>query len=127
MAINAVSTGTTGMEIGTKSALGTQKQEGGSSETIKQVIEKEIKISSEKKGADELKQELKRLTDSLNKEMDPLGTSVRFGFDDKIEEMYVSVIDSKSNRVLRKIPSDEAIRLMAKMREITGMLFDKKA
>jgi len=58
--------------------------------------------------------------------MDTLNTTIRFGFDDKTDEMYVSVIDTKDNKVIRQIPSEEAMKLAAKMRELVGMLFDEK-
>ena len=80
------------------------------------------KISDEK----EIKKKLQEITDQLNKEMDTLNTTIRFGFDDKTDEMYVSVVDTKDNRVIRQIPSEEAMRLVAKMRELVGMLFDEK-
>ncbi len=83
---------------------------------------------TDKKITDEkLKQELTRLTERLNVEMNPLNLSVRFGYNDKIGEMFVSVFEKDSNKLLRKFPTDEAIDLMAKMREINGIIFDKKA
>jgi len=86
--------------------------------------EKEInKTSDDEK---EIKKKLQEITEQLNKEMDTLNTTIRFGFDDKIDEMYVSVIDTKDNKVIRQIPSEEAMRLAAKMRELVGMLFDEK-
>ena len=102
----------------------------------KHIIEKERvehiqKQEVSKKETDHTKQEkikekLKSLTEKLNKEMEPLNTSVKFGFDEKVDEMVVNVIDTKTDKVIRKIPSDEALKLMAKMREIVGMLFDTK-
>ena len=81
---------------------------------------------ADKTETEKLKKELQDITDKLNKEMDPLKTSIRFGFDDKINELYISVIDTSNNQVIRKIPSEEAMRLAAKMRELVGMIFDKK-
>ena len=75
---------------------------------------------------EKLKKQLQEITDKLNKEMNPLKTSIRFGFDDSVEELYISVIDTSSNQEIRKIPSEEAMRLAAKMRELVGMIFDKK-
>ncbi len=83
---------------------------------------------TDKKVTDEkLKQELIKLTERLNVEMNPLNLRVRFGYNDKIGEMFVSVFEKDSNRLLRKFPTDEAVDLMAKMREINGIIFDKKA
>ena len=36
------------------------------------------------------------------------------------------VIDMKNNKVIREYPPKEALELMEKMREIVGLLFDKK-
>ncbi len=85
-----------------------------------------LRQTEEKSDQKKLKKELQEITDKLNKEMDPLKTSIRFGFNDKVNELYISVIDTSNNQVIRKIPSEEAMRLAAKMRELVGMLFDKK-
>ena len=102
----------------------------------KHIIEKEIVENAQKEKSskeeidhtkqEEIKEKLKSLTEKLNKEMEPLNTSVKFGFDDKVDEMVVNVMDTKTDKVIRKIPSDEALKLMAKMREVVGMLFDTK-
>ena len=72
------------------------------------------------------KEELQRLTEQLNKEMQPLNPDIKFSFNDKIEELVVNVVDKKTDRIIRKIPSDEALRIMEKMRELVGALFDDK-
>lgn len=74
-----------------------------------------------------LRAQLSELTTELNKQMNPLDLNVKFGFSDKIDEMTVSVYEKSSDTLIRKIPSDEAIALMSKMKEIIGMIFDKKA
>jgi flagellar protein FlaG len=72
------------------------------------------------------KEELQRLTEQLNKEMAPLNPDIKFHFNDKVEELVVNVIDKKTDKIIRKIPSDEALRIMEKMRELVGALFDEK-
>ncbi len=94
--------------------------------TTQQTIREEARHTSEKADTEKLKQQLQEVTDKLNKEMNPLKTSIRFGFDDKLDELYISVIDTSNDQVIRKIPSEEAMRLAAKMRELVGMIFDKK-
>jgi len=73
-----------------------------------------------------LKDELRKITEELNKALNPLNTSLKFRFNDKIDELTVEVVDVKKDEVIRKFPNDEALRLMEKMREIVGLLFDKK-
>ena len=92
-------------------------------ETQQQEIDETIKQQDTKKQ----KEELNELAQQLNKEMSGLNTSVTFGFSEDIQGLYVTVSEKDTNRVIRKIPSDEAMELMAKMREVVGMIFDKQA
>jgi len=85
-------------------------------------IEKDLNKSSK----EEIKKELQRITQELNKAMNPLNTAIKFHFNDKIDELTVKVIDKKNNEIIREFPPKEALRLMEKMRELVGMLFDKK-
>jgi flagellar protein FlaG len=91
-----------------------------------QQMQEKVTDELEKGDKEKLKKQLQDIVAQLNKEMDPLKTTIRFGFNDDVKEMYVSVIDTSNNEEIRKIPSEEAMRLAAKMRELVGMLFDKK-
>lgn len=62
----------------------------------------------------------------LNKQMETLDTNVTFGFNDKIDAMFVSVMERSTGRMIRKIPTEEAMTLAERMKEIVGMIFDKK-
>ena len=71
----------------------------------------------------------KKLTETvgkLNKQMDSLGTNVQFGFNDKINVMFVDVVERSTGKAIRKIPTEEAMLLSEKMQEIIGTIFDKK-
>ncbi|MFP4333699.1 MAG: flagellar protein FlaG [Campylobacterales bacterium] len=75
---------------------------------------------------EEQSENLKNLVEEMNRRIDPLNLSVKFGFSDDIEAMYVSVLEKNTDRVIRQFPSEEAIDLMKKMDEIVGMIFDQK-
>lgn len=62
----------------------------------------------------------------LNKQMELLDTNIKFGFNSDINLMYVDVTDKHTGETIRKIPSDEAMKLSERMKEIVGMIFDKK-
>lgn len=81
----------------------------------------------DKQDVEEQKKKLTELAQQLNKELNPLNTSVTFGFNEDIEGLYITVSERDTNKVIRKIPSDEAMELMAKMKEVVGMIFDKQA
>ena len=71
------------------------------------------------------KEEMAQLVEELNREILPLTTDIRFSYSAEAEALLVSIIDTKTDRLIRQIPSDEAIKLAIKMREFVGMLFDK--
>ncbi|NPA54851.1 MAG: flagellar biosynthesis protein FlaG [Epsilonproteobacteria bacterium] len=89
-----------------------------------QDVQKDNENDEEKKN--KIREELQKTVEELNKEMSPLNTDIKFKFDDKVDELVVNVIDKNTDKVIRKIPSDEALKLMEKMRELVGALFDKK-
>ena len=72
------------------------------------------------------KEKLQDLTTKLNKEMAPLNPDIKFQFNDKVNELVVNVVDKHTDKVIRKIPSNEALKIMEKMRELVGALFDDK-
>ena len=71
------------------------------------------------------KEQLKRLIDDLNSALSPLNTNIKFGVD-KNDIFYVSVIEAKTNKMIRRFPAEEAKALLPKMQELTGILFDSK-
>lgn len=71
-------------------------------------------------------EQMDKLIDQLNRSLDPFNTSLRFGFDNSSEDFYVSVIETKSNRMLRRFPLEQAEQLLPKIQEVNGLLFDQK-
>jgi len=95
-------------------------------EDIKKNPVEEQKKLLEEQDKEKLKKELNHIIEELNRALNPLNTTLKFKFDDKIEELVVKVVDTKDNRVIREYPPKEALELMQKMRELIGLLFDKK-
>jgi flagellar protein FlaG len=92
-------------------------------EKSKKTETKKVEDNSDK---DAIRKELTELAAKLNDEIAPLSNDIRFGFSDEIEQMMVNVIDANTGDVIRQFPSKEAIQIMTKMKELIGMLFDKK-
>ena len=74
-----------------------------------------------------LSKEVKEATEKLNKQMEDLGTSIRFGYNDQIGAMYVNVMEMKTGEVIRQIPTEQAMKLSEYFREAVGVLFDKES
>ncbi len=109
----------------------TQQQSGGELKSTQRVEQMEsARLENEKNN--ELKtpqinsqEELEKLIDELNEAISPFNTSLRFGVD-RQDIFYVSVIDSKSDRMIRRYPAEEALEFLPKMRDVSGILFDSK-
>jgi len=86
----------------------------------------EIQKEIDKKSKEEIKDELQKVVKELNEAMNPLNTDLEFKFNDKVDELTVLVVDKKNDKVIREFPPKDALKLMEKMRELVGMLFDKK-
>jgi len=91
-----------------------------------QNLNQQIKDDEKNTKEEMTKEKLQDLTRKLNKEMEPLNPDIKFTFNDKIDSLVVNVVDKNTDKVIRKIPSDEALKIMEKMRELVGALFDKK-
>ncbi len=74
----------------------------------------------------EIQKQLNNTVKKLNDQMDSLNINIRFGFNDKIDAMFVNVTEKSTGKLIRKIPSEETMKLAEKMKEIIGMIFDKK-
>ena len=75
---------------------------------------------------EDIQKQLNETVKNLNDQMESLNTNISFGFNDKIESMYVSVMERSSGKLIRKIPTEEAMKLSEHFREIIGVIFDKK-
>lgn len=82
--------------------------------------------AQDQKSKEEIKEHLNNAVKKMNMQMDALNTNIMFGYNDKIEAMFVNVMERDSGKLIRKIPSEEAMKLAEKMAEIVGMIFDQK-
>ena len=63
----------------------------------------------------------------INKKMEHIGADINFSYNDDIGGLVVTVKDpTNGDKVIREIPSKEAIELTKKMHEAVGLIFDKR-
>ena len=65
------------------------------------------------------------LVKKMNDALSPFNTSIKFGVD-KQDTFYVSVVDSESQKLLRRFPAEQASDFLPKIQELTGIIFDTK-
>ena len=73
-----------------------------------------------------LAEKAKQMTDSMNSFLASANTQLRFRFHDKLNEYYVTIVDLKTDEVVREIPSKKLMDIHAAMREFVGLLVDQK-
>ncbi|WP_187888263.1 FlaG family protein [Helicobacter pylori] len=89
-------------------------------------IENTIDESKATIDPDQYKPKLELLSERLNEEMKRIGTDINFSYNDTIKGLVVSVKDANGDKVIREIPSKEAVELMQRMRDVIGIIFDKR-
>ena len=61
-----------------------------------------------------------------NENLSLLNANIRFGYNDKIDSMFINVTEKDTGNLIRKIPTEQAMKLTEHFRDIIGMIFDKK-
>lgn len=94
---------------------------------------REIKIHSEKgqlnednssQNSEQITKTLARVTDGLNEMVKVFNRKIDFIVHNETNRTMVKVIDIASGKVLREIPPEEILDLVAKMQEAFGIIFD---
>lgn len=99
-------------------------QEQGRSQTPAKVYEQ--KQSSNTRDETQLREQMVELSNKLREEMRKANTNIDFSYNDDIKGLVVTVREASGNRIIREIPSPEAIELMMKMRDMVGNIFDER-
>jgi flagellar protein FlaG len=69
--------------------------------------------------------DVNELVKKMNSALSPFNTSIKFGVDTH-DTFYVSVIDSQTDKMIRRFPAEQASSILPKMQELTGIVFDTK-
>ena len=71
------------------------------------------------------KEGVEDLIKQLNDAIEPFDTNLKFGLD-KDDIYFVSVIDQKTNNIIRRFPAEKCLEFLPKMQEVSGIFFDSK-
>jgi len=72
-------------------------------------------------------QELQMAVDDMNRKAQDLRRSVQFSVDRELNMTVVKVVDSRTEEVVRQIPSEEFIEISKALRESRSLIFDAEA
>ena len=93
---------------------------------VQELVKDSITKEQAKKDKEHLKDELVELSKKLNDEMKRIGTSINFAYNDDVPSLTVTVKEYGGDKIIREIPSKEAIELMKRMREVVGIIFNQQ-
>ena len=114
-------------QINSSKVSSASRVEAVASNTRKNESSKTLSSSQNAQSKEEItSQKLRQTTDDLNSQMEMLKTNVRFAFSDDINALFVQVTEKDTGRVIRQIPSEEAIKIASYFKNAVGLLFDKE-
>ena len=70
--------------------------------------------------------DLEKKIESINKFLEPAHTNLRFQLHDKLQEYYVTIVNTDTNQVVKEIPPKKFLDMYAFMIESIGLLVDYK-
>jgi flagellar protein FlaG len=91
-------------------------------DVVKEMQQQDINPASNKPDS---KEKVEDLVKKLNDALSPISTNIKFGVD-RQDIFYVSVIDVKTDKMIRRYPAEKAQDFLPKMQEVSGILFDSK-
>ncbi|MBO4414729.1 MAG: flagellar protein FlaG [Lachnospiraceae bacterium] len=72
------------------------------------------------------KDEIKSAISRANKHAHFGNTSAQFSYHEKTKRISVKIFDKDTNEVIREIPPEETLDMIAKMYELAGLMIDEK-
>lgn len=71
-------------------------------------------------------EKMQQIEKKLNDIASSQDISVKFAYNEKLNMSYISVIDKNTGEEIRKLPSEEVMKISESMKELVGVMFDKK-
>lgn len=72
-------------------------------------------------------EKLTEIIEKLNRIFDVMGTELRFKVHEQTNDIIVQVIEVSSGKILREIPPEKILNMIAQMMQLVGLLVDEKA
>lgn len=78
------------------------------------------------KGNGPSERQIQDAVDSTNKELTKLETNLRFSVHKKTRQIVVKIIDTNTQEVIKEVPSEKILDMVASMMERAGLILDRK-
>lgn len=122
----------TKMIMGAGRAAGVEAEKPVVAEHLKVVPQKETEKLTETAEANQKREtvpveHVKPTMEALNQFLEFMSADIKFQIHEKTNQMYVQLVSSKDNKVLRQYPPKEFLDMVASIREFIGIFLDRKA
>ena len=82
---------------------------------------------SDAKALQEVSEEkIKSAIADINKKIAPTSTSLQFAYHEKTHRISITVRDKETDKIIREIPPEKTLDMIAKSLELAGILVDEK-
>ena len=89
--------------------------------------EREKEEQSDAKALQEVSEEkIKSAIADINKKITPTATTLQFAYHEKTHRISITVRDKETDKVIREIPPEKTLDMIAKSLELAGLLVDEK-
>ncbi len=76
------------------------------------------------KSKEEIKPET--ISQEFNEISKDLNLDVKFAYNAKIDTVYINVTNKNTGEIIKKLPTEEAMKIKESMQDLIGVLFDKQ-
>jgi flagellar protein FlaG len=101
------------------------QQQQATATATPEVASKNSNANAQQQSNFQNKDQVKNLVQNLNQAISPLNTSIKFGVD-RHDVFFVSVLDTKTDKVISRFPAEQAAQVLPKAKALVGVIFDKK-
>ena len=110
-------------------AAGTTGPEGNIGQAVARPVLKtepvQAPVMPEKQDIGMTIEEAREMAETLNETMSDLGTNLGFNvLEDMNNQVIVEITNRQTDELIRQIPSEEMLKIMEKMEELSGLIFD---
>lgn len=78
------------------------------------------------KNSQEQNEKLRKSVEQLNKQIGHQHVEAQFGIHEKTNRVTIKIVDKDTNEVIREVPPEKTLDMIAKAWELAGLLVDEK-
>ncbi len=69
--------------------------------------------------------DIESAVETLNESLSSINVKREFKVEEQLNEVIVKLIDKDEDKIIKQIPSEEAIRLSKNIKEMVGLIYDE--